>query len=120
MNGNLAFDTYNFVKRLQSAGFSEPQAEAQVALHSEVVSMLINEKLVTKEEFKKGIAEVKADIEHLRLETKNDIDQLRVSTKTDIAQLDLKFTGKFNVLYLLFTILIGANMSVVLKLFFHG
>jgi len=119
MSGNLAFDTYDYVKRLQLVGFSEPQTKIQVALHKEVFSMQ-TEKLVTKDRFKNGIAEVKADIEYLKLTIQNDIKLLGVSTNNAINLQDIKFMNKFNILYTLIGVLIGTNISIILKLFVHS
>jgi hypothetical protein len=71
------FDTHASVKKLKDAGFTEQQAEAQV----EVISGLLGSSLATKLD----IAEVKHDIEALRLATKADIDELKTELKTDIA-----------------------------------
>ena len=70
MNEAIAFDTYQFVKRLTAHGFTEEQAEV---LAAEQVNLL-NSNLATK-----------ADIEALRLATKADIEALRLATKADIA-----------------------------------
>jgi hypothetical protein len=67
---SLAFDTHASVKKLKEAGFTEQQAEAQV----QVLSQIIESNLATKLD----IAEVKRDIETLRLATKADIVESKV------------------------------------------
>ena len=76
----VAFDTHSFVKRLTKAGMPEQQAEV---LASEQ-SRLIENELATKQD----IAEVKRDIEQLRLATKQDIEELRSTTKRDMKELE--------------------------------
>ena len=73
----INFDTHKFVKHLTENGFTEQQAEA---LADEQVNLL-NSNLATKSD----IADVKRDIEKLRLATKSDIESLRLATKSDIA-----------------------------------
>ena len=75
----INFDTHKFVKHLTENGFTERQAEA---LAEEQVNLL-NSNLATKAD----IADVKRDIENLRLATKADIESLRQETKADMANL---------------------------------
>ena len=77
MSEAIAFDTYQFVKRLTAHGFTEEQAEV---LAAEQVNLL-NSNLATKAD----IAGVQQEIETLRLATKADIEALRQATKADIA-----------------------------------
>ena len=77
MSEAIAFDTYQFVKRLTAHGFTEEQAEV---LAAEQVNLL-NSNLATKAD----IAGVQQEIETLRLATKADIEALRQATKVDIA-----------------------------------
>ncbi len=81
MSDAIAFDTHRFVKRLKEGGFTERQAET---LADEQVSLL-NANLATKAD----IADVKADIEKVKLATKADIEVLRLETKADIEALRL-------------------------------
>lgn len=55
----IAFDTLRFVKRLQAAGFTAEQAEAQAEAFSEAVS----ESLATRQDLEHAVALLKADIE---------------------------------------------------------
>ena len=75
----INFDTHKFVKHLTENGFTEQQAEA---LADEQVNLL-NSNLATKAD----IADVKRDIENLRLATKADIESLRFATKVNIEAL---------------------------------
>ena len=62
MTEAIAFDTHRFVKRLTDCGFTEKQADGHVTL--------LNSNLATKAD----IAEIKADMDALRLETKAAIE----------------------------------------------
>jgi hypothetical protein len=73
------FDTHASIKKLTDAGFTEQQAEAQV----QVIADILQSNLATKLD----IAEVKRDIEALRLATKADLESLRLATKADLAEL---------------------------------
>jgi len=66
----VTFDTFAYVKRLKSAGFTEEQAEAQVGALSEA----LGEELVTRQyldmllsDVNKGISDLDAKIERLEL-----------------------------------------------------
>lgn len=106
-----AFDTHAYVKRLKKAGFNEEQAEAQAELQTQVLSGLVTEKLVTKED-------------NLRLEhtLKEDITRLEHTFEEGLIRID----GKFNTLnWMLGFILTGmaallTGMATTLfKLFLH-
>ncbi len=78
MSDAIAFDTYRFVKRLTTHGFTEEQAEV---LASEQVDLL-NSNLSTKADIDALRQSTKADIAGVR----RDIEALRLSTKVDIAE----------------------------------
>jgi len=95
------FDTYAHIKRLYAAGFTTEQAETQTALHAEILSMLITEKLATKD-----------DLEHLENKLENKINHL-----------DVKFTEKFKLLYWMMTGVMAGTGSLIVavgSLFFRG
>jgi hypothetical protein len=79
-----AFDTHDYVKKLQAAGFNEKQAEAQADLQSQVLSSLITDKLATKE----------------------DLNELRA----EVQQGFMKIEGRFNLL----NWMIGLNSAAIL------
>jgi len=64
----ITFDTYTAVKKLQAAGFTEQQAQAQTALLTELVES--------------------------ELATKRDIEALRSELKRDLKELDLRFEAR--------------------------
>jgi hypothetical protein len=66
MTHTLALDTLQYSKRLQKAGFTEVQAEAQVEIIKEqvdAISSFIDDSLATKQD----IAELKRDIKEIDL-----------------------------------------------------
>jgi len=89
-----AFDTHDYVKKLQAVGFSEKQAEVQAELQSQILSSLIVDKLSTKD-----------DIKTLRNELKDDITALR----NEMNESFIKIDGRFN----LFTWMLGLNSAAI-------
>lgn len=57
------FDTHAYVKKLKAVGFTEEQAEVQ----TEVISVLIDEKLATKQDMKELEVCLKRDLKELEL-----------------------------------------------------
>ncbi len=77
----LAFDTHAAVKKLQQAGFTEQQAEAQTALLMDVIVGEVATKLDVENvrtELKHDIEAVRLDIENVRTELKHDIEAVRL------------------------------------------
>ena len=93
----LAFDTHAAVKKLQQAGFTEQQAEAQTTLLMDVITGEVATKRDieavkldienVRAELKRDIEAVKLDLENVRTELKRDIETLRAELKHDIAEL---------------------------------
>ena len=50
----IVFDTYAYIKKLQTAGFTEEQA----AVQAEAIAELINDQLVTKDYLDRRLAEL--------------------------------------------------------------
>ena len=73
----LAFDTHAAVKKLQQAGFTEQQAEAQTTLLMDVITGEVATKRDI-ETVKHDIATVKLDIENVRAELKRDIEAVKL------------------------------------------
>lgn len=78
----VAFDTLEFVKDLEEAGFEPKMAEAQAKAQVKILSNLIDRQVATKQD----IQELKTDINNVNIR----IDKL----DTKIDQLDAKFTGE--------------------------
>lgn len=103
--GVLAFDTHKAVKVLRDAGADEHLAEAVV----DTIGSAMGENVATKTD----IAELKTDIDALKVSTKADIDALKVSTKADIAELKVWLLGH---LWVAVGVIIGA-LSLLAYLF---
>ncbi len=76
-------DTLMYLKKLEDAGFSRKEAEAQV----ELMMDYSNESLATKQDLKDVRSALKQDTKDLRVELKQDINELRVELKQDISDL---------------------------------
>lgn len=50
----ITFDTYAYVKKLKAVGVSEEQAEVQ----AQAIAGLVDDRLVTKEDFERGLKEL--------------------------------------------------------------
>ncbi len=70
------FDTYEHVKYLEAAGFTEQQAAAQVKMQSEFLSSVVDNTVATKQ-----------DIAELRSELRSEIADVR--TKVEQSKLSL-------------------------------
>ena len=87
---SIPFDTLKFVERLEAGGFTHVQAKAAAEAFAEATSQ--------------------------ELPTKSDIAVI----KSEIEKLELRFYGKFNLLFWMLGVLIAASASLVIKAFFHG
>ncbi len=78
----IAFDTYQYVKDLKAAGFTEAQAEVQ----ANWLKILVENDLATKQDLELTKAELKRDIELVR----QDLELAKAELKRDIKELDTK------------------------------
>ena len=86
------FDTLSYAKKLQSAGFSQEQAEVQ----AETFLSIVREQLVSKRDLKELEKELKVEIEKSRSESKVgiekvhlEIEQVRADLKIEIEKVHL-------------------------------
>ena len=105
-NAAANFDTLQYAKRLQTAGFTAEQAEIQ----AETLKGLIDDKLATKADIRhleSGIAHLaettKLEIARSEEATKLEIQQVKLeiarseeATKLEIHQLEERITSRFN------------------------
>jgi hypothetical protein len=100
-HATIMFDTLRYAKKLQKAGFTEVQAEAQVEIIKEqvdAISGLIDDSLATKK----------------------DIKELDVKIETKIKELDLKIEAiKNEIIIKLGGVVVGTGglMLLLMKLF---
>jgi hypothetical protein len=99
------FDTLKFVQRLKAAGIPEAQAEAMSEAFKDAQG---EAEFATKAD----IAEVKRDIESLRLATKADIAELKTELKTDIANVrtEIERMGRVIVMWNVGTLIAVASI----------
>lgn len=111
------FDTLKFANTLKSAGVPDKQAEAQAAAFAEVIQINFKE-LVTKEDLRRDIAELrtelKRDIAELRTELKHDIAETKSEIKRDIADI----RGEMKVMRWMHGAILGLLVPILIRLFF--
>jgi DNA-binding transcriptional MerR regulator len=90
----MALDTLKVARRLQAAGFTEPQAEAVLAAVQEAAGTDLATKadldavqVALKTEIAEVRAELKAEIAEVRAELKAEIAEFRAELKAEIADL---------------------------------
>jgi hypothetical protein len=71
----IAFDTLRFAKRLQAAGYSVEQSEAQAEAFSDAVS----DAFVTKSDFDHGIELLRGDIEGAAITLRGEIREANLT-----------------------------------------
>ena len=93
---SVVLDTHAWVKRLKDAGFTEEQAEAEVGLVSEALTVRL-ETLATKHDLEKLRTDLdqtrlalKAEIEKLRA----DLDQIRLALKAEIKEIEVHLDAR--------------------------
>ncbi len=77
----ITFDTLKYAKRLEGAGFTEPQAETLAHEQARIVreqNRTVNETLVGKDHFDLRLRELEARL-------KADLEALRIATRSDTA-----------------------------------
>ncbi|MBF0461641.1 MAG: hypothetical protein HQL87_09610 [Magnetococcales bacterium] len=107
MTTAVTFDTHKFIKQMVATGFTEEQAETQVALLAEVLGYQLSTKDDVAKldtyvvEIKHDFKELDVTIERLRADLKRDIKELdakiettRADLKRDIKEAELCLEGK--------------------------
>jgi len=80
------FDTHSYVKKLKAVGFTEEQAEVQ----TEVVSVLIDEKLATKQDLKDLESCLKREVKELEVGLKRAIKEFEVGLKHAMKEFEIR------------------------------
>ncbi len=115
----MAFDTHASVKKLQEAGFTTQQAEAQV----EVLRAVVEENLATKQDLKELGVRLEHKIEQLRLELRGEIELVRRDTKEmeaglrrDMKEMESRITIRLGGIVVAGFTLMAALFGVVIAL----
>jgi hypothetical protein len=96
------FSSHKYFQRLIKAGFTDEQAEVQIAMVGDASRSGL-EHLATKAD----IADLRTEMTSLRAEFKEDTASLRAELKEDIARLDNKInTSKWQTMGSIFSLLI--------------
>jgi hypothetical protein len=78
----IAFDTLRFVKRLQAAGYTPEQAEAQAEAYAEAVGDALATKQdleLTKQELQHSISTVKSEVEAMATTLRGEIREANLN-----------------------------------------
>lgn len=81
----IAFDTLRYVKRLQLAGFTPEQAEAQ----AEALALAIGDSLATSEDLKHLEIALETKIDRSEAALRKDINELRLEIRAEIREANL-------------------------------
>ncbi|MDR0481289.1 MAG: CCDC90 family protein [Gallionellaceae bacterium] len=81
--GAVAFDTLKFVETLTSGGVKEDEAKAIATAYRDASG---EQQLVTKNDLKTGLDEVRAEIAGVRAELKAEIAEVKTELKAEIAE----------------------------------
>jgi DNA-binding transcriptional MerR regulator len=100
----MALDTLKFARKLQEAGMSPKQAEAQ----AEAIQEALEGAAVTKADLADHRAELRTELAELR----DEIAELRTEMRTDITEL----RGKLALLYWMLGFNLALTASVLAKL----
>jgi hypothetical protein len=107
-NPIVPFDTHQYVKRLIDAGFTESQAETQVALWVQALQSQLGE-LATKRDLQDQETVLRRDLQEMATASKRDLQELAVATQRDLQEtkayleakieaLDTKLSGRIEAL----------------------
>ena len=114
------FNTLRYAKKLEAAGVSREQAEAQIQIIAEILEEDMATKLDlnnVKDELKVDIHNVRAELHSVKIELKSDINNLR--TEVYVIRDDLKkdiqnIRTEFSVLEHKLTLKLGTIITVAI------
>lgn len=109
------FDTHHYVKELEAAGVSTKQAEVQVKMQAEIFSSVIEERLVTKQDLREAISELKTELKAEISDARSETHNLRTELKLEMEEL----RGKFNIMYWVMGFTLTLITAIFFKLFLH-
>src|SRR5260364_48373 len=86
------FDTHKFVRKLKSAGFNDPQAEA---LTEAVQESYVSAELATKADLREYKSAIRNDLEKLETNLRCEINDLQIITDRRLIFTQIGFRRKF-------------------------
>ncbi|MBF0462450.1 MAG: hypothetical protein HQL87_13780 [Magnetococcales bacterium] len=92
MSTAIAFDTYDYVRKLRSVGVDE----AQAAIQAEALVSLVEDRLATKQD----MAELKRDMATIEANLKRDIETTKADLKRDMKEMELRMVVKMGAMIL--------------------
>ena len=104
----VAIDTHAAIKKLQAAGFTEQQAETQIAVLSDV----IGSETATRQDLKNTEDALRQDVTKLDAALRQEMAKL----ESKIAVLEERFTGRFNLLSWMLGFNLAISVAVLWKL----
>ena len=102
------FDTLTYAKKLQEAGFTEQQAEAQ----AEALRAVVEENLATKLDLKEMEGRLLHEIELVR----RDIKEMDAAVRHDMKEMEMRTTLRLGGLVVAGVTVLGAMIGVVIAL----
>ncbi len=100
---SAAFNTLEYSKKAQSAGFTAQQAEFQ----AEEFHKIIENTLATKKDLKDLEINLKKDLKDLDINLKKDLKDLDIALKKDLKELELRMIIKLGSLMLIVMTVLG-------------
>jgi hypothetical protein len=88
MNARVAFDTHAFVKRLEAAGWSAPQAEAL----ADAMGDIVLQSIATKTDLRETELSLRSEIKDLETTLRSEIRDLGTSLRAEMKELELRLT----------------------------
>ena len=105
----IAFDTLRFVKRLQAAGYTSEQAEAQAEAYAEATADI----LVTKPDLELAKHELQQSVSEVKHELQQSISEVNAHIETSAASLRAEIReGNLNMSKWIVPMLIGQTAVV--------
>ena len=80
------FDTLTYAKKLQEAGFTAQQAEAQ----AEALRAVVDENLATKRDLKDLEAALRTDLKEMETALRTDLKEMEAALRSDLKELETR------------------------------
>ena len=80
----MAFDTLTYAKKLQEAGFTSQQAEAQ----AEALRGIVDENLATKHDLKETESALRRDMKEMETGLRHDMKEMEAGLRHDMKEME--------------------------------